>query len=211
MKNLGRTIDRLIKIEPSFEDGLSQIKNKWKKYPSRAQNYWEELITFLNSSNVQEHPKLFDIKNAIVSKKKTTPKKLYSFDQVSEGDHIIGGIPENLADRIKLHDRKAIEIAKQHIEATMTKDIESMADVIRKEAIQEVSLKKVWIDLKDYFSLWNKQTNVMIKTTKQGMLVLAENNPQMPPQFIGPGIVKMDSNTLQNFIKFLGMDQDPDL
>jgi hypothetical protein len=202
MKNLGRVIDQLIKVEPCFEQALSQIKTKWKRFPSKEMNYWREMIDYLNS--MKGHPKLPEIKDIITSKRKD-PKRAYSFEEVTPQDNVLGVIPENIADIIRRHDRQSIVIAKMHVEATMTRDTELLAVVARKEMVQEMSLKKLWIALKDHFKIWNKQNNYTIKK-KEGFLVLTEINPQVPPQFIGPGLVKMDADTLKQFMRFLGMN-----
>ena len=204
MKNLGRTIDRLIKVDPRFEEVLSQLKMKWKKYPAKEMNYWEEMFEYLNSLNIQNHPKVSEIKNIVVPKQRIH-KRIYSFEDVTPQDIILGAIPENIADQIKRHDRQAITLAKMRTEASMTRDPELISTATRKEALQEVSMKRIWIALKDHFRIWAKQSNFTIKK-KGTLLVLTEMNPQVPPQFIGPGIVKMDSDTLKKFMKFLGMD-----
>ena len=49
MKNLGKTIDQLIQMEPGLEGKLLQIKNKWKRFPERALAYWKELLNYLNT------------------------------------------------------------------------------------------------------------------------------------------------------------------
>ena len=204
MKNLGRTIDRLIKVDPRFEEVLSQLKTKWKKYPAKEMNYWKEMFEYLNSLNIQNHPKVSEIKN-IVTPKQRIHKRIYSFEDVTPQDIIHGAIPENITDLIKRHDRQAITLAKMRTEVSITRDPELTSIVARKEALQEINMKRIWIALKDYFNIWAKQSNFTIKK-KGTLLVLTEMNPQVPPQFIGPGIVKMDADTLKRFMKFLGMD-----
>jgi hypothetical protein len=207
MKNLGRAIDQLIKIEPSLEGKLLQIKNKWKRFPSKTMAYWKELLDYLNSDpEIQNHPRHSDIKNAIIPKKPVQRKILSSFDRVAPIDTIIGVIPEDIADEIKKQDHKAIALAKLHLEANMTKNIELLFEVNRSEMLLEIATKKIWFRLKDYFKLWTTP-NSAIKLRGDGLLVLVLCSESPVP--VGPGLVKMDISTLRNFFKFLGIDPPP--
>lgn len=200
MKNLGRTIDRIIKIEPSLEEKLLSIKSRWKKYPSRYMNYWKELIDYLNASVPQENRlKIKEILSSSNAKK--TP--IYSFEEISATDRVLGAIPENIADRVRFHDRQSIDVAKLNTEAEITKNVELKAVVARKEASLDIQSKKLWFQLKDIFQLWKKPSNYSIKKNK-GLLVMVENSSSNMPSFIGPGLVKMDETTLRQFLQYLG-------
>lgn len=210
MKNLGKTIDRILKIDPDLEGKLIPIKNKWKRYPSKSLNYWKELLTFLNSN--PEHPKRLEIKNIISPKKKVGIKQLYSFDEALPTDRSIGAIPEGISDIIKRHDRQSIEVAKLRVEASLTRNEALLSEVARKEVLLDINSKKIWLAVKDHFHLWNKPTgNYSIKRDNYGLLLLVEPAKQgMPPSFLGPGIVKMDYDTLRQFMQYLGMDTPPE-
>ena len=206
MKNLGRVIDQLIKIEPSLEEKLSQIKNKWKRFPTKAMVYWKELIEYLNSDpSLLAHPKRLEMKDVIVPKRHLQRKVLSSFDKMTSSDTIVGIIPENISDNIRRQDRQAIEYAKLHLEANMTKNAELQADINRKELLLEIATKKVWVALKDHFDLWIKPISHTIKRRDDGLLVLVELQ-SASSSLMGPNLVKMDLNTMRNFFKFLGID-----
>jgi hypothetical protein len=210
LKNLGKTIDRLIKIDPKFEKELIPIKSKWERCPSKTMSYWKELLKFLNSNTLLNHPKRSEIKDVLNSKKKST-KQLNSFDVVLPGDIIVGLIPENISDSIRKHDYQTINNAKLAIEANMTHNTDMLHRILRKEAFLEISTKKIWVALKDYFKLWNKVSNFSIKI-KDNMLVLVELLPIIPQNMMGnPAVIKMDPNTMRNFFKFLGLNPPEDL
>lgn len=208
MKNLGKTIDRILKIDPDLEGKLVPIRNKWERYPAKTKNYWKELLDFLNSDPLNYHPRREEIRNILISKRKEK-KQTYSFQAVTSSDEVLGAIPENVSDLIKRHDRQSIEVAKLRVEATMTYNQELLSEVVRKEVLLDINTKKIWVSLKDYFKLWNKTNSYNIKS-KDGLLVLVEQQQQNAPSFIGPGIVKMDANTLKQFLQYLGYDQMPD-
>jgi hypothetical protein len=204
MKNLGKTIDRIIKVEPALGEKLTPIKNKWKRYPSKAPTYWEELIKLLNTDSSLSNPKRSKIRD-IITPRHQFKQNLYSFEEITPADKIVGVIPENLADVIRRYDRKSIEISKLNVEAGMTHNIDLMADVTRKEAILDINSKKIWVDLKDNFKLWDKLCNLSIK--KNGcVLVLTEQAHMNPPSFLAPGVIKMDPSMLKQFFGYLGID-----
>jgi hypothetical protein len=209
MKNLGKTIDKLLKVDPTLEEKLLPIKAKWKKYPGRSINYWKELITYLNTDpSILNHPKRPEISDIFTPKKRPTRQQLNSFEMVSPTDRVLGIIPENLADEVRHHDHQAIEIAKVHVEANITKSPDLMAQVNRKEAILEINNKKIWLRLKDHFQLWDRSANVTIKKQENGLLALTEypNIPRRP----SPGIMRIDPNTFGQFLQSLGLEPPPE-
>jgi len=207
LKNLGRTIDQLIKIEPSLEEKLSQIKDKWKRSPAKAMAYWKELVEYLNSEPiVKNHPRWAEMRDVVVPKKRTQKKVLSSFDILLPTDTVVGIIPEHIADKIRRQDIKAIKSAKMRLEAGMTKNIDLLADVNRRELLLEIGTKKVWVALKDHFALWSKPISHIIKRQEDGLFVLVELPPTSPAHFLGPNMVKMDPDTMKNFFKFLGLN-----
>ena len=209
MKNLGKTIEQLIKVDPNLEKELMSIKNKWKRYPNKTNDYWKELLDFLNSDILMNHPKRMEMKDIINSKRKETCL-VYSFEEVALNDKIIGTIPENVADNIRRQDRQSIKVAKLHVEASMTRNLELMAESSRKGQILDIKTKKMWVSLRDHFHLWTKPGNYNIKT-KKGLLFLVEQVPHSPPQFVGPGVMKIDPELLKKFFRFMGINPPPDL
>jgi hypothetical protein len=209
MKNLGKTIDRIIKVDPDLEEKLVSIKNKWKRSPSKTINYWNELLALLNAN--PEHPKRLEFKNIISPRKKVDKKQLYSFEEILPTDRNIGALPEGISDIIKRHDRQSIEVAKLRVEAGLTRNETLLAEVYRKEVLLDINSKKIWLAIKDHFNLWNKPTGNYSIKKYNGLLVLIEPAKQgMPPAFLGPGIVKMDHDTLKQFMRYLGMDVPPE-
>ena len=204
MKSLGKTIDRLITIEPNLKGSLLPIKTKWERYPKRTENYWKELLTVLNSNPYMEHPRRLELKN-IINPPKRTKKPLYTFSHVTKEDTIIALLPENIADRIRRTDRQIISLTKQRVEAELTHNINLLVSVLRKETIHKIDSEKVWLQVKDHFNLWESQDNYTIKM-KEDLLFLIKEPSEIMPQFMGPGLVKMDQNTLQNFLRFLKMN-----
>lgn len=202
MKNLGKTIDRILKVDPSLEGKLTPIKNKWKKSPSKTMNYWKELLTLLNAPSLMSHPKRSEIKDLIVPKRVIKRSHLHSFEDVIPADKILGVIPENIADAIRRHDRQSINLSKMIMEADLTRNAELKKENSRKEVILDINSKKIWLTLKDLFQLWAK-TNLSIKKDKS-LLVVVETPFSVPPVIVGPGIVKMDEHTLQQFLQYLG-------
>ena len=207
MKNLGRTIDRLLKIDSDLGKDLKPIKNKWKRYPNKTEDYWKELLDFLNTDTLMQHPKRTEMRNVLYKRKRVS--STYSFERLTSQDSVIGVIPGNLADRIRRRDLQSIRLAKQHLEANMTHNISLMAQVMRKEQILEIGTKKLWVDLRDHFQLWKRPGNYNIKLSEYGVLYLVE--PMSSTQFIGPGMIRMDPKILKKFFKFLGIEPPPDL
>jgi hypothetical protein len=204
LKNLGKTIEKIIKVDPALEERLTPIKNKWKRYPSKTMNYWKELIDFLNSNPLLEHPKRGEIRNIVAPKKKPIRQHLNSFEPALPSDRIIGIVPENIADIIRRHDRQTIDISKMHLEANMTRNVGMAAEVSRKETLLDITSKKIWLALKDHYQLWTKPSVFNIKIHNNVLVVVEQTQPSIPPAFVGPGLVKMDPTTMKQFLQFLG-------
>jgi hypothetical protein len=218
MKDLGKTIDRLLKVDPALEEKLLPIKNKWKKYPGRSMNYWKELITFLNTDpSMLKHPKRPEISSIFAVKKRPVRQQLNSFEMVIPNDRIIGVIPENLSDEIKRHDREYIDVAKLQVEAVLTKSDALKAEVHRRGSILEIHNKKIWVKLKDHFRMWDQTVNVSIKKQENGLLAMVETplphqgfggpGPQLPGPTGGlPNVFRIDPNTFRQFLQSLGLE-----
>lgn len=181
MKSLGRTIDRLIKVDPTLGQDLLPLKAKWKKAPARAMNYWRELLGYLNSPPLQEHPKRGEMKDIVAGSPARTSRVAYTFDTVGQGDKVVGMIPGNLADTIRRQDLASIRLAKGQVEANMTRNAGLMARLAREEAVIEIGMRRVWVALKDHFGLWDKTATYTIKRGP-GELVLVEVPPSPPQQ-----------------------------
>ena len=61
MLNLGRTIDRILEIEPNLSPQLISLKGKWEKKPKKL--YWKKLFDVLNTEIVPQHPKRAEIQS----------------------------------------------------------------------------------------------------------------------------------------------------
>jgi len=213
MKNLGTTIDRIIKVDPALGEQLSPIKNKWRKYPSKVMAYWKELLDILNSNPLLNHPNRDQFRNIIQTKIRPKRKYLYTFEPINPADHVIGLLPENMADMAKKIDFQTLETAKLNMEANFTRNEQLAAEVARKEAVLDIKSKHLWVTLRDYFQLWSNMQNISIKFKNNVLVLVMQHQPSIPLTVVGPGLVKMDSQTLKQFLQFLGgsdPSQNPD-
>lgn len=206
MKNIGRTIDTLIRIDPDFGRKLKIIKSKWKRWPQKTSDYWAELLEYLNTSNLRNHPKREMIRRAL-NPKKSKKQVLYSFEDVGRNDVIVGPVPEDWADKIRKQDRRYIEIAKLRLEAEMTHNTALMIDLVRKDNILEIETKKMWVDLRDHFDLWAKAGSYNIRN-KEGTLFMVASQLNHP-QILKPGLIKVTPEIMREFYRFMGYDELP--
>jgi len=221
MKSLGKTIDRILKLDPGLESMLIPIRNKLKRYPTRETIYWKELLKILNSGNFLRHPQREKIRN-ILSPQRKLEKPVFSFDETGSIDRILGVIPENISDKIRRYDHNCVKMAKNRVEAGMTRNSEMLEKLSRKEALMELDLKKIWIEIKDCFGIWSHSGHIFIKR-KGPLLVLTEliqnqfspdgrpPDKQHPPtpNGPGPGFFQVDPNTLRRFFDFLNLKPPP--
>lgn len=180
MKNLGRTIDKILKVDPSLEKPLIKIKNRWKRRPSMQ--HWEELLSFLNSDPLMEHPDRETFRDIITSKP-STPAHTYTFEKLHPQDNVLGILPENLADAIRRHDRKTLKTAKKQVEAAMTHNMELRTQLERESTLLEISAKKIWLALKDHFDLWGQTTTFTVKKGEgeTALVLVSSPAPLIPP------------------------------
>jgi len=210
MKNIGKTIDKLITLEPGFEKDLTKIKNKWARYPKRHTAYWKELLNYLNSPELIDHPKRAGIRDILIPTTKNKPKvTLNTFELITASDIIVGAIPENIADKVRKQDRQAIEHAKLAAVANMTGDEALICKLRRNELLNEIMSRKIWIELKDHFKLWLKNTSYTIKITQDNLLVLVELHVMQQPDQNGPRAIRLDNGQMGNFLRMLGLDFPP--
>ena len=205
MKSLLRTIDKILKIEPDLQSQLVPIKTRYKKNPQKTMDYWHQLLDVLNSDYVSGHPKKEEIRNVLVTRR-IKRDNFYTFEEVTSQDQIVSVLPEYIADKIKRHDKISINLAKMQVEANMTHNVEMNPRILRKAALLEISLKKMWIELKDLYGLWDKGGFFTIKK-KDSMLVLInniqENLPPSPSQ--GPfGFIGIDPRLFTYFLRQMG-------
>lgn len=211
MKDLGKTIDRIVSIDPGIKERLNQIKNKLKRYPHREEHYWKETLNVLNSEYDQENPKFSVIKN-IIAPAKTYKKERTTFINAMPHEQVIGTIPENIADKIRQYDRINIQVAKKHTEAQMTNDHETLIALIKKSNVMDLKLKKVWIELKDHFNLWANAGYFHIR--KRGPCLVLVLDPRSNPSKtqnmgVGPATISADPRIIKEFFKFMGMEPPP--
>ena len=218
MKNLGRTIDRILKIDPDLQAQLAPIKNKWKRYPKREMSYWKQLVDVLNTEDMIKHPDREKIRDVVITKRKPARRK-YTFKEVPKNEKVIGIVPENIADRIRRYDRASIEMAKKNIEARMTSNIEMIPALQRENERIELQHRKVWFDLKDHFRLWqwDQAASFFIRINKGSLVVTIqrEGSPTPPPN-VGPNdpimaFLRVDPELMKRFFKHFGIDPPPGL
>lgn len=214
MKNLAKTIDRILKIEPALEGQLSPIKLKWEK--THRTSYWGKLLSVLNSEINAQHPQRAVIQNVLLMKKKV-PKKLNTFESPSPMETVLGVIPENLEGQLRRYDLLQIRYAKATLEAKMTHNRAQMADIARKIEKLEIDQKRVWLEIKDTFNIWDVEipTSYFIRSQNH-VLVLTEIklggrgpvNPNDPSEGF---FIKMDGDTLKKFFRYMGTPLPPGL
>jgi hypothetical protein len=209
VKNLGKTIDSLIRIDPDFEEKLKPIKNKWRRWPYKTMEYWAELLEILNTNTMVNHPQREEIRDAINTKTKRK-HKLYSFDTILPGDKIIGNIPDNIADKIRRQDHRSIDIAKLRVEADLTRNLDLMADLVRRDFLLEIETKKVWVILRDHFKLWKRAGSYNIRS-KDGVLFLVMPQVNQQAKYVKPGVLNVNPELLKRFFRYMGLDLPPDL
>jgi hypothetical protein len=214
MKNLAKTIDKILKVEPDLRGDLLPIRRKFNRWPQKVMDYWKELLSILNSSQILSEDQKNKIRSILVNP--TNRKKLrYTFKQVGPGDRIIGAVPEHIADKLKSHDRRRIEVAKRTVEAEVTNDSEAYAQLMRKNAHLDIEQAKIWISVKDHFNLWPIQEgNLHIKKNGEVLVVtsLSDNGGGSGNTFLmhtPMGTVKMDGEALSNWFKTMGMQPPP--
>lgn len=206
MKSLGKTIDRILKIAPELKPQLSVIKSKWKRWPQRTMDYWKELATTL-STDVENEEERERIREILFTAKRAKPK--YTFEDVGANDKVLGAIPEHLADRIKRHDLVSVQMAMQQTKASLTRDPDLIVQLTRKAAKTEIAMKKIWMDLKDHFELWDKDIKVTIKKQDSLLLLVIDEMPGVPPQMPSGDssfMIKVDPETLKGIFRMLGLD-----
>lgn len=209
MKNFGKTIDQLILVDKDFEKVLKPLKNKWKRYPKRTENYWTELLNFLNSDNLMTHPKrerMSKILNNTVTRKRLN----YSFETISMNDKIIGTIIGHLADKTRRLDLRSIAIAKERVEANMTYNRAMQIKTLRKEQILDIETKELWVNLRDRFNLWAKPGNYNIKISSENNIIYLVEQ-LVTPQFMNSGVIKMTPELLKKFLDYMGLEPPSDL
>ena len=212
MRNLSKTVDRILRIEPTLEAYLLPIKSKWDKGPKRT-SYWKQLFKVLNAEIPVEHPKRFEIQNLFINKNKKFIKKSYTFEVPSPIETIVGTIPEHLEGRLRRIDRLQVDLAKKATEAKMTHNENLMIEVTKRGERLDIEQRKVWLDVKNYFNIWNvgAPTSFFIRY-KDPLLVLTSikmNNPPTPGQPVLPEgmpdsyAIRLDPEIMKKLFRFL--------
>ena len=220
MRNLSKTIDRILKIEPTLEGHLVPVKDKWEK-THRNSFYWKQLLKILNLQVPPTHPKRGQIQNIFISHKKI-PKKIYTFEPPSPAETVIGIIPEHLECHLRRHDSLQIKYAKATLEARMTHNRLLMIDVLKKTEKLEIEQKRIWIEIKNHFNLWNVETATSyFVRLKDNLLVLTSirlggfpgsgGRPDQLPGGPPDGyFLKMDGDTLKKFFRMMNPPDPPE-
>jgi len=220
MRNLGKTIDKILAVDPCLGPHLTPIKNKWEKYPKKEFLYWKQIISILNTNLIPGHPNRDAIKEILNPPRKKIPA-VHSFEVPTKMEQVLGVIPEGIECRIRKYDRKNIELAKKEIEAKLTHNISMFIAVSRDIEILDNLQKKVWIDLKDHFKIWGiegaytflirKKDNVLVLTS-----IEAPHFMPFPEHGPGPGqgspeshIMRLDPETLRKLFRYLNINPPP--
>ena len=214
MKNLSKTVDRILKIEPALEVQLLPIKMKWEK-THRNEYYWKQLLSILNTEIPPIHPKRSLIQNIFISRKKVQ-KKLYTFESPSPLEIVIGVIPEYLESRIRHQDRLQVEYAKISLEAKLTHNRPLMVEIIKKTEKLEIAQKKIWMEIKDYFKLWDIEIATSYFIRSQGTILTLTSialGGSRGPGFDSPEgyFIKMDGDMLKKFYRMMNITPPPGL
>jgi len=218
MKNLAKTIDKILKIEPDLKGQLLPIRRKYNRSPQKAMSCWRELLSILNSNVLLTDPQKEQIRKVLV----TTPKRkrlFYTFKQVGPDDKIIGAVPEPIADKLKAHDRRRIDLAKKNVEADVTHNLEMYSEVMRKQALLDIEQARIWVAVKDHFKLWAFQEgNLQIKKNGEILVVTTRSRDgggggggSTFLMHTPMGTMKMDGNALAQWFKTMGMKPPPGL
>jgi hypothetical protein len=216
MKNLGRTIDQILKIEPSLEAHLSPIKTKWERYPKKVTAYWEQVLKILNAEITPQHPKRVEIQS-VLTVKKPVQKNKYTFEPPSKAETVVGIIPEHLEGRLKRYDRQQIDIAKMGVEARLTHNTEMLISLTRRAELLEINQKKIWAEIKDHFRLWSTDGPVtFLVRKKDNILILTAVQPPQVPSIPSQGpsegesfLMRLDPEMLRRFFKFFNINPPP--
>jgi hypothetical protein len=204
MRNLSKTVDRILKVEPSLGDQLLPIKSKWEK--SNRSVYWRQLIRILNTTITAAHPKHQEIRN-IFYVQKSHVRTRYTFETPAPSETVMGVIPEDLECRLRKFDRQQIALAKKAIEAQMTHDETAINEVAKQHEKLDLKQRQVWSALKDRFKLWeiNEPCSFFIRI-RDSLLVLTSQKSQ---QHFGPvKRIPVDGDSIQRFLKMLGLSPD---
>jgi len=215
MRNLSKTIDRILKIEPNLEGMLIPIKEKWDRGP-RRKIYWKQLFNILNSEISPTHPRRVEIQNLFINKIRKVPRKSYTFENASSVETVVGIIPENMESQVRRNDRMQIELAKLAVEARLTHNEDLMLDVNRRTEKLDIAQKKIWYDIKNHFNIWkvNIPTSFFIRS-KGSLLSLtsiripASSQASSSENFPESYMIRMDNETLKRFLKYLNISPPP--
>lgn len=222
MKNLGRTVDRILKVEPDLEPRLIPIKNRWEKGSGKATYYWKQLISVLNNEIDEGHPNRDVIQDILSSKKTPEKKQRYTFRSPEPTETVLGVIPEDLECQLKKNDRAQIELSKRALEAQLTHDMSLALEVARSMEYLDIRQKKIWAELKDRFNLWKSDgPATFFVRENSGLLVmtaLKNSNPGSPSNRPNQGepmpdtfILRMDSEMLKRFFQYFNITPPPGL
>jgi len=184
MQDIKRTIDRIIKIVPSLQEPLLSIREKAKKSPQHNEIYWKQLLNVLNSEKLSTSL-VSDIKRILNPPHIRPNGQKSSFPEVGKNEQIVGTIPDHISDKLHRYDRAMILIGKSKYEASATNNTELLSYALRKEALMEISLKKIWVELRDQFNLWGPSNFAIGLRKRENTLVLViqkeipRNNPPL--------------------------------
>ena len=217
MMALNKIVDKILKIEPSLQDRLIPIKDKWER--SNKVIYWKQLLEVLNVVVPKNHPKRLEIQR-IFTKKPRTAKKIQTFELPSPAETVVGVLPEQMDCRIRRYDRLQIVLSKNLLEARMTRNTALAVETMRRYEKLDLKQKQVWMNIKDHFNLWKMDDPTSFFIREQNHLLVLTSikmngsgggngvllNPSGDPDNLA---IRLDPEMLKKFLKMFGLNPPP--
>lgn len=211
-KDLSKVIDKLIQIKPDLKDELEPIKKKYSRQKKTILNYWNKLFVILNNHSFDKNTKNKIMKTVLP--KRSVRRNENTFDSPHANEKIVGPIPENIADNIRRQDKLLVRLQKLSLEAQMTNNRNLLMDLEKKQARLEIKQKKVWLDLREYFNLWKRNTQYFSIRKKGPILVLTKqqkrpNQRQMGIKAPQSGVIQVSPEMLKEFFRMMNLEPPP--
>jgi hypothetical protein len=214
-KDLAKLIEKLIHIDPSLENDLEPIRKKYLKQSKIVMDCWNKLISILNEQSYDKNTRSKMMKLIVP---RPSVQKKSGFEPPHPNERILGTIPQNIADTIRKQDRAILSIQKSNLEAQITNNHSLFVEIGKKQARLDIQQKKVWLDLKNHFNLWDNNSQYFSIREKGPMLVLTEpkrvmsappKNMMMPQPGQNTGIIQIDPEVLRQIFRMMNIQPPP--
>lgn len=210
MKNLNKTIDAILRVSPELKPQLEKLKSRCIRWPHKVKDYWDELMRVLNDEISFGDPARDKI-SRILNPPREPSNELQTFEDLQTTDKLVGVIPENMADKIRRHDRKVISMAKKQVEFNMTRNADRFAELAHQNSLMEINQKKIWHELRDYFDLWDTPVQYVIRRRGPILVVAAQESQNIPMAGRKGQMIQMDAQEMRRIFKMLGIPPPPGL